>query len=66
MAQYRKLIAAIVGLAVVVLGPSFLGLSPEGTILGIPQEQAVQSIVAVLTALGVFSMPNDPPADGAA
>jgi len=65
MARYRKLIAAIVGLAVVVLGPAFLGISPEGTIFGIPSEQAVQSIVAVLTALGVFAMPNDPPSDAA-
>jgi hypothetical protein len=59
MTRYRKLIAAIVGLAVVVLGPSFMGVSPEGTLMGIPAEQAVQTIMAVATALGIWSVPND-------
>lgn len=59
MNKYRKLIAAVVGLAVVVLGPSFMGVSPEGTLMGIPAEQAVSTLMAVLTALGVWAVPND-------
>lgn len=59
MGKYRKLITAIVGLVVVVLGPSFLGVSPEGTIMGIAPDMAVQAIISVLTAFGVYQISND-------
>lgn len=59
MARYRKLLAAVLGLLVIVLGPQFLGLSPEGTIFGLSPDQVMQTLVAVLTALGVWGLPND-------
>ncbi len=59
LARYRKLVVAIVGLLLVVLGPDFLGVSPEGTLFGFPPDLVVQVVLAILTALGVAAVPNE-------
>lgn len=51
MSKYSKLIAAIVGLAVIIVGPEFLDLT-ENT------ELVTQSVLALLTAFGVYQVPN--------
>lgn len=51
MSQYNKLIAAAVGL-VVLLGSQF------GLDLTAQQDAIVQVVVAVLTAFGVYQVPN--------
>lgn len=51
MSQYNKLIAAAVGL-VVLLGAQF------GLDLTAQQDAIVQVVVAVLTAFGVYQVPN--------
>lgn len=53
--RYRKLVAALVGLGVLVLGPDFLG------VIGVEVDPSriTEIIVAVLTAFGVWAAPND-------
>jgi hypothetical protein len=60
MSNYSKLIAAVVGLLVIVLGPGFIGIGDGLTVFGIDATVIVQGILAVLTALGVFAVPNTP------
>lgn len=60
MSRYRKLIAAIVGLVAIILGPSFLGVAPGEDLFSLDQERIVEMILAVLTALGVERLPNEP------
>ena len=52
MNRYRKLIAAAVGVVAILFGPQFLGLA-ENT------EQLTQMILGLLTALGVWGVPNE-------
>lgn len=59
MSRYRKLIAAIVGVIAIVLGPSVLGVSPGEELFGLGQERVVEMIIAVFTALGVYAVPNE-------
>lgn len=58
MSKYRKLIVAIIGVIAIILGPTVLGVSPEGTIFGMSTEAATQLLVGVLTAAGVWAAPN--------
>lgn len=51
MSRYSKLIVAVVGLLVVILGPEFLG-AVEDT------ETTAQLVLALLTAFGVYQVPN--------
>lgn len=52
MSQYRKLIVAVLG-AVIIALDQFFGIS-----LGWDAEQIVNTAVPVLTALGVWALPN--------
>lgn len=60
MGKYRKLIAAIVGLVGIVLGPTVLGITPGDEFFGIGQDKVVEVVIAVLTGLGVWGFANDP------
>ena len=58
MTNLRKFIAAAVG--AILLGLStFLGIGDGGSLFGIPADSLVNSIVAVLTAVGVYVVPNE-------
>ena len=57
----RKLVVTVVGLLAVVLGPSVLGIAPGEQFFGLGQETVVSMALALLTALGVYAAPNDPP-----
>ena len=59
MSQYRKLIAAIVGLVAVILGPSVLGLAPGEEIFGLGQERVVEMIIGLVTAISVYAVRNE-------
>ena len=56
MGQYKKLIAAIVGVIAIIAGPEVLGLTTES-------ETVAQTIMGLLTAFGVFQVTNTPAAD---
>ncbi|NIS77751.1 MAG: hypothetical protein GTO00_09095 [Deltaproteobacteria bacterium] len=58
LSKYRKLLVAVVGVIAILLGPTVLGVSPEGTIFGMSTEAATQLIVGILTAAGVWAAPN--------
>lgn len=64
MNKYRKLVAAVVGLLAVILGPAVLGIAPGEELFGIGQDKAVQIILAIGTAAGVWGLKNEE--DGAA
>ncbi len=51
MTKYRKLIVALVGVVAIVFGPDVLGLADN-------TEVVAQSILALLTAFGVYQAPN--------
>ncbi len=51
IAKYSKLIAAIVGMIAVIIGPDVLGLTAD-------TEQAAQNILGLLTVFGVYLVPN--------
>lgn len=63
MNKYRKLIAGVVGMAAMILGPQFLGVTPGEELFGIGQETAVSTIVALLTAFGIWGFRNDSETD---
>ena len=54
LAPYRKLIVALIG-ALLIAVDQFLGFS-----LSWEAEQVVNTVIPVLTALGVWVVPNDP------
>lgn len=54
MGKYRKLIAAVIGLFVL-LAKDFLGWN-----LDVNVDQLVNLTISILTAFGVFRLPNDP------
>lgn len=60
MGKYRKLVAAIVGVVAMILGPAVLGVTPGEEFFGIGQETVVTAVVGILTALGVWGVKNDP------
>ena len=58
MPHLRKFIAAVVG--AILLGLStFLGIGDGNSLFGIPADSLVNTIVAVLTAVGVYAVPNE-------
>ena len=58
MSNLRKFIAAAVG--AVLLGLStFLGIGDGASLFGIPADSLVNTIVAILTAVGVYAVPNE-------
>lgn len=59
MSSYRKLIAALVGALLIGLNTIF-GIGDGTSIFGIGADQIVNTIVGVLTAVGVFAVPNEP------
>ena len=59
MSSYRKLIAAVVGALLIGLNAVF-GIGDGTSIFGIEADQIVSTIVGVLTAVGVFAVPNEP------
>jgi uncharacterized membrane protein len=56
MTKYRKLVMAIVGLAVLVIGPDFLGVVG----VEIDPGRVTEIIIGILTAIGVWAVPNTP------
>lgn len=58
MSNYSKLIAAVVGLVSMIVGPAFLGL----TTAELDAATITQGIIGLLTALGVYGFRNTPPA----
>lgn len=54
MARYSKLIAAVVGLLAIVIGPEFLNLTDQGELIA-------ESIAGIITALLVYQLPNRVP-----
>ena len=56
----RKLVVSVVGILAIVLGPSVLGIAPGEELFGIGQDMAVSLILGVLTAAGIYAVPNDP------
>ncbi len=53
MSKYSKLIAAVIGVVAIVIGPEILGLADEAK-----SEMIAQSVLALLTAFGVYQVPN--------
>lgn len=53
LVQIRKLIVAVIGLAAILLN-QHLGVDLTGM-----TDQAADAIISVLTALGVWAIPND-------
>lgn len=58
----RKLVVAVVGMLAIVLGPNVMGVTPGEELWGLGQETVVGFVLAILTAFGVYIVPNDPPA----
>lgn len=59
MGKYRKLIAAVVGVIAMILGPAVLGITPGEEFFGIGQETVVTAVIGIGTALGVWGAKND-------
>lgn len=59
MGKYRKLIAAVVGVIAMILGPTVLGITPGEEFFGIGQETVVTAVIGIGTALGVWGAKND-------
>ena len=55
MTVYRKLIAAIIGVALMLLH-RYLGVDLSGM-----EPAIIDTVIAVLTAIGVWAVPNTPP-----
>ena len=51
LSRYRKLIPAVVGLLAVIAGPDVLALTDD-------TEALTQAILAALTLLGIWGVPN--------
>ena len=59
IAKYRKFIAALVGL-VALAAFTFFGVGDGQSIFGLGVDQITSVVVGILTALGVWAVPNDP------
>lgn len=59
MRKYRKLIASLVGVVAIILGPAVLGITPGEEFFGIGQEKVVELVLAALTGLGVWGLRNE-------
>lgn len=57
MANFRKFIAAVVGAVLLALS-TFFGIGDGTSFYGIPADSLVNTIVAALTAMGVYAVPN--------
>jgi hypothetical protein len=55
MSHYRKLIAAIIGVALMLLH-RYLGVDLSGM-----EPAIIDTVIALLTAVGVWAVPNTPP-----
>jgi hypothetical protein len=55
MSHYRKLIAAIIGVALMLLH-RYLGVDLSGM-----EPAIIDTVIALLTAFGVWAVPNAPP-----
>ena len=53
LVRYKKLVAAVIGLVAVILGPEFLGL------VGIDAPAVTELVFALLTAIGVYKVENE-------
>ncbi len=51
--RYSKLIAAVIGVVVIIIGPDMLGLTDTTALI-------TETAIAVLTAIGVYQVPNAP------
>ncbi len=49
--RYSKLIVAIIGVIVIILGPDVLGITGNTSLVA-------EGIIALLTAAGVYQVPN--------
>ena len=58
ISNVRKLIAAVVGLVAVIVGPAVIGVAPGDELWGM-KEQLIQAVIAAGTAYGVWRLPND-------
>ena len=52
MVKYRKLIAALVGVVAIILGPDILGLVDNTAVV-------TESVLAILTVFGVYQLKNE-------
>ncbi len=52
-AKYSKLIVAVIGVVVIILGPDFLGLTGQPSLIA-------EGILGLLTAFGVYQVTNAP------
>ena len=59
MSRYRKLIAAVIGL-VVIVGNDFFGLGLNGEEIGRQVDLLIDAGLALVTAAGVYQFRNDP------
>lgn len=59
MRNYRKLLAAVVGLAVII-GNDFFNLGLDAETVGQQADSLIDAAVAFLTAIGVYQLRNDP------
>lgn len=58
MKYYRKLVAAVVGGVALSLA-AFFGIGDGTALFGIPVDTAVTVVLSVLTAFGVYQVPNE-------
>lgn len=52
----RKLLAAVVGMSSMLVVPEAADLT--GTVFGMPADQVLEVVIALLTAFGVYVVPN--------
>ena len=57
MSRYRKLIAAVIGLAVII-GNDFFGLGLDAEAVGHQFDRLIDTGLALATAFGVYQLPN--------
>lgn len=60
VAHMRKLVVHVVGMLAVLFGAAELPGFMDGMVLGMDQTSVVQLVLAVLTAVGVYQVANDP------
>ncbi|MCA1788687.1 MAG: hypothetical protein LC667_02200 [Thioalkalivibrio sp.] len=56
---YRKFVVGLVGMIATVLSPVVLGITPGDQFFGIGQEIVVQTVMGLLTSIGVRQAPNE-------
>lgn len=58
----RKLVAAVVGVVAIIAAPFVPGVT-ESSIFGLSQDLVVQAILGLMTAIGVYQLSNEQPAE---